>query len=66
LATKLAARIQKVAGAADVRIQQIMDQPTLQTTPGMAVMLRLDRPQQVKVVQATRCYELSESSKQSQ
>jgi multidrug efflux pump subunit AcrB len=29
-ATKLAARIQKVAGAADVRIQQIMDQPTLQ------------------------------------
>jgi multidrug efflux pump subunit AcrB len=28
-ATKLAARVQKVAGAADVRIQQIMDQPTL-------------------------------------
>jgi multidrug efflux pump subunit AcrB len=29
-AVKMAARIRKVAGSADVRIQQIMDQPTLQ------------------------------------
>jgi multidrug efflux pump subunit AcrB len=38
-ATKLAARIQKVAGAADVRIQQIMDQPTLQLDSNRSLAL---------------------------
>ena len=38
-ATKLAARIQKVAGAADVRIQQIMDQPTLQLDSSRSLAL---------------------------
>ena len=38
-ATKLAARIRKVAGAADVRIQQIMDQPTLQLDSNRSLAL---------------------------
>ncbi len=38
-AMKLAARIRKVAGAADVRIQQIMDQPTLQLDSNRSLAL---------------------------
>ena len=38
-ATKLAARIRKVAGAADVRIQQIMDQPTLRLDSNRSLAL---------------------------
>ena len=38
-ATKLAARLKQVAGAADVRIQQIMDQPTLQLDSNRSLAL---------------------------
>jgi multidrug efflux pump subunit AcrB len=38
-AVKMAARIRKVAGSADVRIQQIMDQPTLQLDTNRSLAL---------------------------
>jgi multidrug efflux pump subunit AcrB len=38
-ATKLAARLRQVAGAADVRIQQIMDQPTFQLDSNRSLAL---------------------------
>lgn len=38
-ATKLAARLRRVAGAADVRVQQVMDQPTLELNANRALAL---------------------------
>jgi multidrug efflux pump subunit AcrB len=38
-ATKMAARIKRVAGSADVRIQQIMDQPTLRLVSNRSLAL---------------------------